>query len=154
MPLPVVNVGGNPLATGNVNPPPRTGNVGDPNPVPAPGVPDNPVNQQGSQAVPNFAGPNLQPGDGQARNFAAVHVSNYGRNWDLESADGMRKTAQKAVAKIKSMISGSAAFDEYVKSVERAVVDALRRADESGVNVGDADRNEIKRQNDRLLKPY
>lgn len=145
MPPPIVNVGANPILAGNAIPVPQAGNVDNQNNVPVPEVDNNnPVNAPTNALLPELEGPNLQPGNGQVRNFAANHVVEYGKNWDLESAGGMLKTAQKAVEKIKSVISGDKAFDAYVLSMEKTVDDVCKQAVESGSAVSDADKNELK----------
>ena len=149
MPPPIVNVGANPILAGNAIPVPQAGNVDNPNNVPEVDN-NNPVNAPTNALLPELEGPNLQPGNGQARNFAANHVVEYGKNWDLESAGGMLKTAQKAVEKIKSVISGDKAFDAYVLSMERTVVDVCKQAVDSGHAVSDADRIELKNLLDEI----
>ena len=70
---------------------------------------DNAVNQ----VVIQGNGPDLQPGNGQVRQFAANHRVGGGRDWDLNTAKGTLETVQKAVAHIKTSIAGERQFTEY-----------------------------------------
>ena len=66
-----------------------------------------------NQVVGNGAGPDLQPNNGQAGQFAANHEVEAGRDWDMKSADGMLDTAQNAVRYIKKTVAAGESFDAY-----------------------------------------
>ena len=103
-PDPSVNAG--PSEPGPVNPQP-----------PQVVQPDPAINE----VVRNGVGPDLQPGNGQGAHFAANHEVGPGRDWDLNSAEGMLDTAQKAVANIKTTIAGRQGLDDFDKAVTDTV---------------------------------
>ena len=103
-PDPSVNAG--PSGPGSVNPQP-----------PQVVQPDPAINE----VVRNGVGPDLQPGNGQGAHFAANHEVGPGRDWDLNSAEGMLDTAQKAVANIKTTIAGRQGLDDFDKAVTDTV---------------------------------
>ena len=74
-----------------------------------------------NQVVENGAGPALQPDNGQARQFAANHEVDAGRDWDMKSADGMLDTAQNAVRYIKKTVSAVESFGAYDAAISDAV---------------------------------
>ena len=97
-------------------------NPGVPQPVGQPPVaPNDPVIHQ---AAVNGVGPDMQPGAGQGANFAANHAVGAGRDWDMNSAEGMLETAQNAVAHIKGNIAAADVFDAF----NRAITEAVNRA--------------------------
>ena len=103
-PNPSVNAG--PSGPGSANPQP-----------PQVVQPDPAINE----VVRNGVGPDLQPGNGQGAHFAANHEVGPGRDWDLNSAEGMIDTAQKAVANIKTTIAGRQGLDDFDKVVTDTV---------------------------------
>ena len=78
--------------------------------------PENQPDQALGQVVANGVGPALQPGNGQAQNFAANHDIAFGHDWDLNSPKGMLETAQKAIANIKTVITGEEKFAAFTRS--------------------------------------
>ena len=103
-PNPSVNAG--PSGPGSVNPQPTQ--VVQPDPAI-------------DEVVRNGAGPDLQPGNGQGARFAANHEIGAGRDWDMQSAQGMLDTARKAVANIKTTIAGRQGLDDFDKTVTDTV---------------------------------
>ena len=101
------------------------------------GQPQNqvPVAQPGPQVVQpdpalenvvnNGVGPDLQPGNGQGRQFVANHEIASGRDWDLHTAEGMLDTARKSMEHIRSVISGKADFRAYDEALGAAVAAAV-----------------------------
>ena len=73
-----------------------------------------------TDAVENGNGLNLQPGDGQAEQFAVNHQVASGRDWDMNSAEGMLDTVHESVAHIKKQIAGAEVIDSYVNSLIEA----------------------------------
>ena len=74
-----------------------------------------------NEVVRNGVGPDLQPGNGQGARFAANHEIGAGRDWDMQSAEGMLETARKAVANIKTTIAGRQGLDDFDKAVTDTV---------------------------------
>ncbi len=70
-----------------------------------------------SDAVENGAGPDLQPGNGQVEQFSANHKVEAGRDWDMNSAEGMLGTVQESVTHIKKQLAGNETIDKYVDSL-------------------------------------
>ena len=134
MPLPPINVGNHQRSMSVSLPtsPTRLEGLQQPNPSinagPQGPGPVDPPRVEGDPAIDNVvrngAGPDLQPGNGQGAHFAANHEVGPGRDWDLNSAEGMLDTAQKAVANIKTTIAGRQGLDDF----DRAVSEAVARA--------------------------
>jgi len=70
-----------------------------------------------NQVIENGVGPNLQPDNGQAAQFAANHAVEVGHDWDMKSAEGMLDTAQKAVRYIKDKVAAARSFDDYGRAL-------------------------------------
>ena len=105
-----------------------------PEPQPAPQGPRNPPQVRRSMqaldpavhnAVNNPMPPQLQPGNGQARQFAVQHQVGEGRDWDMATAEGMLETAQKALESIKSGIAAKEKFAGFDAALTRAVGEAV-----------------------------
>ena len=79
------------------------------------------------QAAVNGVGPDMQPGAGQGANFAANHAVGAGRDWDMNSAEGMLETAQNAVAHIKGNIAAADVFDAFNRAITEAVNPTVSR---------------------------
>ena len=101
--------------------------------------PENQPDQALGQVVANGVGPDLQPGNGQAQNFAANHDIAFGHDWDLNSPKGMLETAQKAIANIKTVITGEEKFAAFKCTLD----DAVRNAIEANGALGDAERTDL-----------
>ncbi|MBQ9727081.1 MAG: hypothetical protein IJV65_06210 [Kiritimatiellae bacterium] len=149
MPLPPVNVGSIP-----VNPPPLgpDGPSG-PGAPQAPGAPQGPDPSDGvrpgvpvvappdpqlDQVEENGGGPDLQPGDGQGRQFVASHAVAPGRDWDLHSAEGMLETVRTSMAHVRAAISGKAAFRSYDEALGAAVAHAATAHPEAAAELADS----------------
>ena len=134
MPLPPINVGNyqRSMSVSLPTSPTRLEGLQQPNPSinagPQGPGPVDPPRVEGDPAIDNVvrngAGPDLQPGNGQGAHFAANHAVGPGRDWDLNSAEGMLDTARKAVANIKTTIAGRQGLDDF----DRAVSEAVARA--------------------------
>ena len=140
MPLPPINVG----AYLNGIPP-----LG-PSELSGPGAPQGPDPSDGASpavhlaappdpdldsALENGGGPDLQPGNGQGRQFVANHAVAPGRDWDLHSVEGMLETARKSMEHVRAVVSGEAAFREFDASLGAAVARAV--ADHPGTGAAD-----------------
>lgn len=124
MPLPPINagqiqrapdfapLGGSDLQPQDNAPSEAPGNVGQAQS--APEVPPDP-------ALPGIAengiGPDLQPGNGQAAHFGAVHSVSDGRDWDMNTAEGLLETVRNTVEHFQEQISGQKVLDEFINSV-------------------------------------
>ncbi len=84
-----------------------------PMPEAAPEVPPDPAL---SDVVENGVGPDLQPGDGQMLQFGAAHSVSAGRDWDMNTAEGLLETVRNSVAHFKEQISGKKAIDNCVNA--------------------------------------
>lgn len=104
------------------------GNVGQ-----VPSVPEIPPDPALSGIIENGVGPDLQPGDGQAVQFAAIHSVADGRDWDMNSAEGLLETVRNSVSHFKEQIAGRTAIDNCVNA---AIETAARLIDCNKV-VGD-----------------
>lgn len=104
---------------------------------PAPEIPPDPAL---SGIVGNGVGPDLQPGNGQAVQFGAVHRVADGRDWDMSTAEGLLETVRNSVSHFKEQISGQKALDDFVNGVlfttERLIAND---GGEEGRHVLDAD---------------
>ena len=79
-----------------------------------------------NDVVVNGAGPDLQPGGGQAQNFAANHNVALGRDWDLNTAEGVLDTAQEAIKNIKTVIGGREKFEALNNTINNAFQQAMQ----------------------------
>ena len=77
-----------------------------------------------NNVVVNGVGPDLGQ-NGQAQVFANNHNVAVGRDWDMNSAEGMLDTARKAVASIKTMIAGQKGLDDFHETVSKTVARAV-----------------------------
>lgn len=127
MPPPPINVGQSlnapvfaPLPSINpANPAPidETANEVPGNAGQVPPAPEAPPDPALSGIVENGVGPDLQPGNGQAVQFGAVHSVTDGRDWDMNTAEGLLETVRNSVDHIKEQISGQKAIDDYVNGI-------------------------------------
>ncbi len=124
-----------PNGINGVNPPPVIPVNGLPGGAPVGGAPGGGSVGHVAQAVPPDAaliqvvqdgvGPDLNAGNGQGVQFAQNHAVAPSRDWDMTSAKGMLDTAQRALAGIKSFVTGKDALDAYDAQVGAAIEDAL-----------------------------
>ncbi len=113
-----------------------------------PEAPDNHVNVENQPqvhpdpslegVVENGVGPDLQPGDGQGRQFVANHAVAPGRDWDLHTAEGMLDTARKSMEHIRGVISGEAVFRAFDEALGTAVARAATDHPEAAGELADA----------------
>ncbi len=70
-------------------------------------------------------GLNVRPGEGQLEHFVANHQVESGRDWDMNSAEGMLETARNSLEHIKKMVSGKGQLEALDRSVGEAVARML-----------------------------